>query len=513
MRLAIHLQREVARLHHYAPTQSNRQIGRALGVSPNTVAAMRTRLRACPLPWEQLSRLDDDAWRARLATHDHSIAQRKASPDWEWVHAEMQRPDATREQLWREWREVCPQGIGYTQFAEGYRNYCRGQHIVMRRIHVPGDKLFVDFAGRMVEVRDPNGGPSFQAQIFVAVLGYSNLTFLWATASQSTADWVISHVRCFEAIGGVPQWVVSDNLKAAVLRREKGRVIINPAYRDCLRHYDTAPLPTGVRKPKHKAKAEVGVQIAQRWVLYRLRDRVFFSLDELNADLQTLCTKLNAHPFKKLPTCRQERFDAGERAKLKPLPDKSYEPCDWRYGVRVPDDYHVEHQRCFYSVPYSLVGDSVDLRFTATALEVFVRGRRVAIHALLKTPGEASTLLEHRPLAHQRILEGEPKELMLWAGAVGPKTQQMIRHHLQDRSDATNGLAAARRMRELARLHGDQRLEEVCAYALALNITALRSVQSILKTGADKRPPRESGPSARPSHDNVRGADYFGERT
>lgn len=268
MRLPVHLQREIARLHYYDTSQSNRAIGRALGLSANTVRSMRHALKNHRAPWADLQSLDDDAWCAALGTGDHTIAKRKESPDWASVHAEMQRPDATLEQLWQEWRAQCPTGIGYSQFTDRYRCWTKSLHVVMRRVHRPGEKLFVDFAGRTMEIKDRNGGPSTCAQIFVAVLGYSNQTYLQAVASQTTADWVKCHVDCFSALGGAPEWVVPDNLKAAVWRREKDRVVINPAYRECLRHYDTAALPTGARKPKHKAKAEVGVQIAQRWVLF-----------------------------------------------------------------------------------------------------------------------------------------------------------------------------------------------------------------------------------------------------
>lgn len=511
MRLPVHLQREIARLHYYDTSQSNRAIGRALGLSANTVRAMRHILDTHRVPWTDLQSVDDDAWCAALGTGDKTIARRKEAPDWTWVHAELQRPDATLEQLWQEWRAQCPTGIAYSQFTAGYRHWTKRLHVVMRRTHRPGEKLFVDFAGRTVEIKDRKGGPSTYAQIFVAVLGYSNQTYLQAVASQTTADWVRCHVDCFTALGGAPEWVVPDNLKAAVWRREKDRVVINPAYRECLRHYDTAALPTGARKPKHKAKAEVGVQIAQRWVLFALRDHDFFSLDELNAALKRLTAQMNAHPFKKMPGTRQERFDNVEQTTLKPLPAMPFELCDWRYGVRVGDDYHVEHQRCFYSVPSELRAQRVDLRYTTAMLEVMHRGRRVALHTMADVEGEIKTLPEHRPVAHVRVLEGEPKALMLWAESVGPNAAAMIRHHLENRSDAVNGLKAARRMREMARLHGDARFEEACAYALPLNITALRSVESILKQAPDKRGKPTTGNINRPAHDNVRGAAYYGE--
>jgi len=510
MRLAVHLQREIARLHFYEPSTSSRTMALSLGLSPTTVGSMRELLRAQSLDWSVLQLLDDDSWRKALGTQDRSIAVRKPIPDWSWIHSEMQRPDATLEQLWREWRETCPQGVAYTQFSVGYRKWAKSQHVVMRQVHRPGEKLFVDFAGRTVEIRDSGGAPSTYAQVFVAVLGYSNFTYVEAVATQTTADWVQCHVNCFQAMDGAPVWVVSDNLKAAVWRRERERVVINPTYRDALQHYDTAAAPARIRKPKDKAKAEVGVQIAQRWILFRLRDRVFFSLDELNAEIRRLTQELNNHPFKKLPGCRRQRFEEREQGCLKPLPATAFELCDWRYEVRVGDDYHVEHGRCFYSVPSYLVGQRVDLRFTKTMLEIFRGGRRVALHALLTVAGETCTAPEHRPIAHQRVLEGEPKALIQWAQSAGAQTEMMIRFHVQDRRDPANGLRAARRMRELARIYGDARFEAVCAYAWPLKMTSLRNVTSILTNEADLRP-RSSHSQPPPPHQNLRGAEYFGD--
>lgn len=216
MRLPLHLQREIARLHFYNPAQPNRAIARSIGLSPNTVKSLRARIVLSALPWAHLQELDDDAWRLALDTKDRSVAQRREAPDWEWVRAEMQRADATLEQIWREWRQGAPAGIGYSQFTTSYREWTRSLHVSMRRVHQPGDKLFVDFAGRTVEIKDPNGGPSSYAQVFVAVMGHSNYTFLDAVASQTTENWIECHVNCFNALGGVPNWVVSDNLKAAV---------------------------------------------------------------------------------------------------------------------------------------------------------------------------------------------------------------------------------------------------------------------------------------------------------
>jgi transposase len=513
MRLDIRLQREVARLHFYDASQSNRAIAKSVGISPGAAASVRTLLNAQALSWNALKELDDEQWCRALGSADRSVKPQKATPDWSWIHQEMGRPDATRHQLWQEWKETCPDGIEYSQFTEKYREWIKAQHVVLRRTHRPGDKLFVDFAGRTVEIRDPAGAPSKFAQIFVAVLGCSNYTYVQATASQTTADWLTCHINCFEALGGVPKWIVCDNLKAAVVRRTADDITLNPAYREMLRHYDCVVLPAGPRKPKHKAKAEVGVQIVQRFLLFKLRNRVFFSLEELNSDLRRHTASLNEHPFKKMPGCRRERFESSDKPALKPLPEHPFEICEWRYAVRVGEDHHFEHGRSYYSVPFAYARERVDLRITSTVIEAFSKGRRIAMHALLKTAGETSTVQDHRPIVHMHVLEGEPKALTSWAEAVGPHAAKMIRYHLQERIDATNGVKAARRMRDLARTYGEERFEAVCAYALPLNITALRSITSILSNQADLRSRPLPVATPRPEHVNLRGPQYFGDES
>ncbi|HWI17878.1 MAG TPA: IS21 family transposase [Vicinamibacterales bacterium] len=509
MRLEVRLQREIARLHFYDTASSSRAIASATGVSPGTVGSLRELLRNQPKNWEALKDLDDDAWRDALGTHDRTITVSKPAPDWAWVHEQMQRADATLGAIWLEWRENNPDGIGHTQFTTGYRQYTKKQHITMRRLHLPGEKLFVDFAGRVVPIVDSTGKVACHAQVFVAVLGYSNYTFVCAVPTQTTADWVTCHVRCFEFLGGAPEWVVCDNLKAAVIRRERDRIVINATYLECLKHYDTAPAPTRARKPKDKGKAEVGVQIVQR-LMFRMRDRVFSSIEELNEALGELTDKLNGHQLKKLKVSRRDRFEQAERAALKPLPNKPFELCEWRHQVLVGQDYHVEHAGGYYSVPCELLGRRVDLRVTASMVEIFHSNRRVALHARLFEPGAMSTLAEHRPVSHLRVLEGEPKQLAQWADSVGEKAKEMILHHLTDRRDRANGLRAARRMRELAREYSEARFEQVCAYALKAKIHALDKVESIFKKKPDLQPPRNGKPPVRTTHENVRGPQYFG---
>lgn len=509
MRLAVHLQREVARLHYYDPQQSSRGIARATGISPNTVRNMRKLLRACPRSWGELAELDDSAWTHALDNKDRTVIQRKPAPDWEHIHAEMARPDATLEILWQEWRSTNPDGIAYTAFTTKYRDWQGQRNIVFRMPQVPGAKMFVDYAGRQVKIHGAYGQPDRYASIFVAVLGFSNYTYVQAVWTQGTSDWVQCHSDCFEFFGGAPLWVISDNLKAAVWRREKERIVINPSYRDCLVHYDTAAQPARPRRPRDKGRVEVGVKIIQRWILFRLRDRVFFSLEELNSEIQRLLIEFNNHRFKRLPGSRQTRFDQEERKALKPLPAIKFELTDWRYAIKAGNDYHVEHAGCWYSVPHQYAAARVDLRFTNRIVEIFFQNRRIALHELLEEKGKTRTQDDHRPVSHVRVLEGEPQSLSQWSKCVGVHTAAMIAYHLEDRADQVNGLKTARRLRQLARDFGESRLEEVCAYALPRNLKVIRSIESILRTQSDRQVDGNLPTDRSAPHENIRGADYY----
>lgn len=510
MRIPIYLQREIARLHFHADL-SERAIARTLGLSTRPVSTLRQCITAAGKSWIELHALDDDQWEVALGTHNRSIARRKEAPDWAWVHEQMRLPDATLEQVFQEWKVEHPNGIRYSQFTAGYRTWIGKQRIVLRQVHRPGDKMFADFAGRRIEIRLADRPEPLFAHLFVAVLGCSNYLYVEAVASQSTENWTRCIANAFEFFEGVTHWVVSDNLKAAVVRRERDRIVLNRDYVDCLSHYGAAALPTKPRSPRQNAKAEAGVQFAQRAILFPLRDRVFFSLEECNIEICKRRNLINERPFKRIDGCRRSRYEIYDRPSLKSLPTTRYEHADWRYDVRVGDDYLVEHGKCFYSVPSYLRTLRVDLRFAATILEIFHRSKRVATHGISEVPGTIVRLSEHMPVAHRRVLEGEPRQLMAWAEAAGSHIRRMLEHHLAERKDATNGLKAARKMRNLARLHGEERFDQVCAYALRLNLTALRSVESILRTKADQRPEPAGHRTQPPAHENVRGAHYFGE--
>jgi transposase len=348
-----------------------------------------------------------------------------------------------------------------------------------------------------------------EAQIFVAVLGASNYTFAEATWSQALVDWIGSHVRALRFFGGVPQIIVPDNLKSGVNKPCRYEPDLNPTYNDLALHYGTAVIPARVRKPKDKSKAEVAVQVVERWILARLRNRTFFCLAEANAAIAGLLGDLNSRPFKKLPGSRREAFETLDQTVLRPLPEKPYEFAEWK-KARLNIDCHIEVLGHYYSAPYQLCKQQLDVRLSATTVECFHKGKRVASHPRAYRKGGHSTTTEHMPKAHQEYAGWDAKRLIGWAATSGADTAALVETILSSRTHPQQGFRSALGLMRLGKLHGNDRLEVACKRALLAGATTYKSVASILERGLDRQaPPETEAPAAPINHRNVRGADYY----
>jgi transposase len=430
-------------------------------------------------------------------------------PEWPIVHRELRRKGVTLFLLWQEYRSAYPEGYQYSWFCEHYRRW-RGQlDVVMRQDHRAGEKLFVDYAGLTAPVMDPQSGKTRQAQIFVAVLGASNYTYAEATWTQSLPDWIGSHQRCFRYLGGVPEIVVPDNLRAGVSRAHRYEPDINPTYQDMATHYGVAVVPARVRRPRDKAKAETGVLVVERWILAVLRHHPRFSLSELNALIRTLLGRLNARRFKKLPGSRQSHFETFDQGALQPLPTEPYIYAEWQKG-RVGIDYHVAVAGHYYSVPYVLVRKQLDVRITAHTVECFHRGRRVASHPRAAAQGGHTTVAAHMPEAHRQTLGWTPQRLRQRANAIGAATEALISAILDARKHPQQSARTALGILRLGRAYGDARLEAACRRALCLGSHSYKSIESILRHRLDEQPLSEPPPPTLPAeHDNIRGPAYY----
>jgi len=489
---------------------SLRDVSASLQVPFTTVGDHVRRAKAAGLGWPLPEDLDDDGLEALLFS-SAAPAQTRPVPDWAKVHVELRRPHVTLMLLWLEHKEAFPDSYAYSQFCEHYKRWRRGVDVVMRQEHKAGEKLFVDFPGRRIPVYDERTAEVvFEAELFVAVLGASSYLYAEALRSQELLHWVTGHVHAFEALGGCPAIVVCDNLRSGVTRPNRYEPDVNATYQEMAAHYDVAVIPTRSYKPRDKAKVEAGVLLAERWIMARLRNEHFTSLGEANAEIARLVAWVNARPFKALAGSRASLFEELDRPALRPLPADRYEFAVWR-KAKANIDYHIEHRadRHYYSVPYRLAGETVDVRISAATVEAFHRHRRVASHVRKFTPG-FSTDPAHMPESHRRHAAWTPSRIVSWAAKTGPATAKLTEAVMAARRHPEQGFRSCLGIVRLGDRYGVERLEAACERALAVRAHSYRSVESILRTGLDRQALPADGPArAHPDHDNLRRPDYY----
>jgi transposase len=502
--------KEIIRLR-FSAGLSYPQIAASLRISAGVAHKIVKRAEAMGLSWPLPDELDETALEKMLyADSENSSSPSPVMPDFAKIHQELKRKGMTLMLLWQEYTAAhAPAAYQYTRFCVLYREWRAKLKTSMRQTHRAGEKMFVDYSGQTVPIINPLNGESKPAQIFVAVLGASNYTYCEATRSQTLPDWIGAHTRAFAFFQGCPEIVVPDNLKSGVSKACRYEPDINPTYADMATHYNIAVIPARPIHPRDKAAVELGVQVIQRWVLARLRHQQFFSLAALNKAIGALLEDLNNKPMKKLNTTRRKLYEEIEKPTLKPLPLMPYQYCDWQ-KVKLGLDYHIDVDGHYYSVPYRLIKEKVDVRISEHLIEVLFKGKRVASHVRSKIKGGRTTLIEHMPKAHQAHIKWTISALLKWAAAVGPSTEQLVEKMLVSKKHPEQGYRSCLGLTSLGRYFTEARLEQACRLALLVGAISYQSVKSILKKKLDLLPleePEAAVPSQQ--HENLRGADYY----
>jgi transposase len=508
-RLPMRKLREVIRLKLQAG-QSGRGIARSCGLSPSTVGEYLGRIALAGLGWPLPPELDDDAVLERLLFPDeHRPVSNRPEPDWIYIHRELQRRHVTKQLLWQEYKEATPKGLQYSQFCDRYLLWARPLSATMRQAHHAGAKTFIDFSGSGLDVVSPGTGECQKAVLFLAVLGASNLTYAEPVLHQDLPTWVGCHVRAFEYFGGTTEIWVPDNPRVGVTKASKYEPLLNRTYEDLSAHFGAAVIPARPYKPRDKAKVEVAVLIASRWILAVLRNRTFYSLEEMRAAVAELLEKLNHRRMRRLKKSRRELFEEIERAALKPLPARPFEYAEWAQP-KVDLSYHVGHDDHFYSVHFSLIGEQLDLRATEATVEIFRRGSRIESYPRSYLKGKYTTLKHHMPRAHLDQVEWTPERLTDWARKTGPKTAALLEAVMASKAHPQQGFKACLGILRLAKQYPAERIERAAARALHFRTLHSGSVASMLKNNLDQLPlPGEEPQQALPLHENIRGGGYY----
>ena len=506
-RLPMRKIREALRLR--ADGLSGRQMALSLSLARATVSDYLHRANVAGLSWPLPADLSDgDLERLLFPRTAGDVGGSYPQPDWAYTHGELRRKGVTLSLLWEEYRAVHPNGYGYSRFCELYTRWEGKLSPVMRQRHPAGERLFVDYAGATMDVVCPQTGEVRTAQLFVATLGASSYTYVEASWTQSLPDWISSHIRSFGFFGGVPAQVVPDNLKAGVTKACFYEPAINRTYADMAMHYDTAIVPARPRKPKDKAKVEGAVLLVERWILARLRNQRFFSLDELNAAIWPLMDQLNGKVTRHLGASRKDLFEALDRPALKSLPVEPYVYAEWK-ECRVGLDYHIDVGRHYYSVPHQLLKQKLWVRITARTIEAYFKGQRVAAHQRTSGNRQHSTHRDHMPANHRFRTDWTPERIRRQAARIGPNTEAYVEVIMCERRHPEQGYRSCMGVLRLAKTFGRDRLEAACARAVEINARSYSSLHSILKNGLDRQSRTRAPDEPAITHPNIRGAEYF----
>lgn len=479
--------REIIRLKNLK--FSNVAIANSLCCSRNTVSEVLKLAESHSLEWpipETLTNKDIE----QLFYPGRGTNEGRRLPDYEYIYNELAKPGVTLSLLWAEYCAKCEaeHTIPYqhTQFNEKYHAYAASKKATLRIKRKPGETMEVDWIGDTLKVYDSANCCEIPAYIFVAVLPCSLYGYAEAFPDMKSNHWIEAHVHAYSFFGGVTRILVPDNLKTGVIKNTRTELILNRSYHEMAEHYGTAIIPARPVKPKDKPNAEGTVKVLETWILAALRNRKFFTFQELNKAIHKKLEEFNAKPFQKKKGSRLSAFLEEERDFLMPLPASPYETAVWSTATIQPD-YLITVGNCKYSVPYEFIGKKVDIRAAEKSIEVFYHGDRIASHVRKMYAPEPIYLPEHMPENHRKVLEYNTESFLDWGKSMGHSTHLVIKHFLFMHKVEQQGYKSCASLMKLADRYGTDRLENACTKALSYTPNpSLKNISTILKNGQDK---------------------------
>ncbi|QUY51888.1 IS21 family transposase [Psychrobacter pacificensis] len=489
---------------------SNRKIARTVTVSPTTVGKIKRLVEDSSFDISQLNELDDIELKERLGINKEFIPQnKKPQPDWVYVYTELQKRDITLELLWQEYCEAHKEeSLSYSRFCALFKEYTNSLAISKRMIHKAGESIQVDFGGRTVEIYQDNK-EVLKAQIFVAVLPASGYIFAYAVPSQQIRHWLECHVEMFKFYRGVPNQIITDNLKSAVIKNTKNDLVLNASYKELCEYYDCIIMPARPKKPQDKGLVESCVKVVQNKILAKFRNRKFFSIRELNEAIRPELKELNDSITDSYPNSRYADYIEIDYPALRPLPERDFEICNWRYDVTVNKFYVIKIDDCEYSVPYTYIGQKVDVRHTDNLVEVYFERKCIAIHTKNKA-SNYSIKQEHMPPEHRMLGELDSDGLLRWAKGVDESVAIVFEENLSNRSGRANAIRRLQAFKRWLIENSDNfDITSGFEYAVCLNIYSIERIKSILKRRTYQRMDTHKASKFVNNHSNIRGSEYF----
>lgn len=450
----------------------------------------------------------------------HSEENIYKNPDYEYIHSELKRVGVTLKLLWSEYRDTCNTDgtipMGYTKYCDGYGAYTITNSLTNHLIHKPGIITEVDWSGPTMEIVDIATGEVIKVYLFVSTLPFSQYSYVEPCLNMKEDAWLRCHIHMYEFYGGITVRTVCDNLKTGVIKHPKeGEIILNDDYEALGSHYSTAIMPTGVRKPKQKASVEGTVGKVATAIIAKLRNEVYYSLDDLKRSICRALKTFNDAPFQKRDGSRSEVFFGEEKQYLHELPAIPYEISKWYYKRSVNVDCHVVHGKNHYSCPYRYVGKEVDIKVGDTTLEVYYRGERIATHNKFPdyVTNAYSTHDEDMPDQFQKP-EWDDVRIKKWAYSIGNSTGEVIERIFNGVKIKEQGYNSSLSVLRLSKTYSEVRLETSCELALTkVRIPRYHHLKSILAANQDQVYLENKNASKSPAKETsgyVRGAAYYG---
>lgn len=504
--------REVIRLHTESGL-TNRQISRALNVSRPVISQYLISFKMSGLTYESIKLMKDDTLAETLlmgVNRKESEKYRILFSRFEDYAKELKKTGVTLQVLWNEYKNTNPSGYSYSQFCYHYQVWRNTSSVTMHLDHKAGDKMYVDFTGKKLQIYDTKTKIFRDVEVFVAILPASQLTYVEATKSQRKEDWIKANENALRYFNGAPRAIVPDCLKSGVQKADNYEPDINPVYSDFARHYDTVILPARPGKSKDKAMGEGAVKIIYTRIFAALRDQIFYSLESLNTAIWEQLEIHNNLPFQRLKTTRRELFNEVEKDALKPLPAEKYEWKDF-LSLKVQFNYHVEirEDRHYYSVPWRYTGKRVSVIYTSDTVEIYNSNNdRIAFHQRDRTVNGYTTLAEHRHPDHKFYSDWTPERIINWGAKTGEEVKNMMEQVMKSRTYPEQAYKVCLGILSLSKRYGNERLNGACRRALNFNCYSYKSIKNILEKGLDKIQ-EEAEPPRFPEHANLRGGEYY----
>jgi len=488
-------------------------ISKYLELSRNTVDKYILQYRLLDLPIEEVETLTDtdlDKLFFVQVKEDLTPRQKVLYTFFPYMEKELRKTGVTRQLMWEEYILKHPDGIKRSQFNEHYNRWCKKVNPVMHMSHKAGDKMYVDYAGKTLQFVDKESGEIHQVQFFVAILGSSQYTYAEASLSQGKEDFISSVENALHFFGGVPAAIVPDNLRSAVTKSNRYEPTLNETFLDFAEYYGTTILPARAYKPRDKSLVEGAVKILYTRVYSTLRDKIFFSLKEVNIAIREALEAHNSAKLSGRPYSRQCLFTEVEKQTLSPLPIKRYELKQQSFAtVMLNGHVYLGHDKHYYSVPYQFIRKKVKLLYSAGQVEVYYKYNRIAIHPRDYKPYSYTTITDHLATTHKFITEWTPQRFINWAESIDTAVKEFIICILDRRQHPEQAYKSCMGVLSLVKKVGEERLINACKRAIEYNMYNYKTVQNILERGLDQIDQESQFEQALPEHDNIRGKNYY----